>query len=81
MLEKLNKYLLAGQEVKTLKRYYVCLPSEEAHHKSHMTGGMHALAQRMHSKVQMRIQEIVGAAITEISEVKRIPLCARNPQL
>ena len=36
-----------------------------------MTGGMHALAQRVHPKVQMKIQEIVGAGITEVSEVKR----------
>lgn len=71
MLENLNKDLLAGKEVKTVKCYYVCLPSEEAHHKTHTTGGMHALAQRIHPKVQMNIQEIVGAGITEVSEVKR----------
>ena len=71
MLKNLNKDLLAGKEVNTVKRYYVCLPSEEAHHKTHMTGGMHALAQRVHPKVQMKIQEIVGAGITEVSEVKR----------
>lgn len=71
MFENLNKDLLAGKEVTTVKRYYICLPSEEAHHKTHMTGGMHALAQRIHPKVQMKIQEIVGAGITEVSEVKQ----------
>ena len=53
MLENLNKGLLAGKEVKTLKCYYVSLPSKEAYHKSHMTEGMHALAQRIHPKVHM----------------------------
>ena len=54
-----------------MTKYYVSLPSEEAHDKSHKTGGMHAMAQRVHPKVIMKIHELVGAGISEVSEVKR----------
>ena len=55
---------------KTATKYYVSLPAEEAHHKSHKTGGMHAMAQHVHPKVIMKIHELVEAGISEVSEVK-----------
>ena len=71
MLTRLRQDLTDGKAVKTATKYYVSLPAEEAHHKSHKTGGMHAMAQRVHPKVIMKIHELVGAGISEVSEVKR----------
>ena len=86
MLNDLRKDLLDGKAVQTATKYYVSLPSEEAHHKTHMTGGMHAMAQRVHPKVIIKIHELVGAGISEVSEVKRAlklyvtkELCSSNP--
>ena len=59
MLTRLRQDLKDGKAVKTATKYYVSLPSEEAHHKSHKTGWMHAMAQRVHPKVLMKIHEQV----------------------
>ena len=86
MLNDLRKDLLDGKAVKTATKYYVSLPSEETHHKTHTTGGMHAMAQHVHPKVIIKIHELVGAGITEVSEVKWAlklyvtkELCSSNP--
>ena len=71
ILTRLRQDLNDRKAVKTATKYYVSLPSEEAHHKSHKTGGMHAMAQRVHPKVIMKIHELVGAGISEVLEVKR----------
>ena len=71
MLHNLRRNLLGRKTIKTVTKYFVSLPSEEAHHKSHKTGGMHATAQRVHPKMIAKIQELVGAGISEVSEVKR----------
>ena len=55
----------------TVKRYYVSLPTQEAHHKTHMTSGMHGMAQWIHPKIIKKIDELVGAGVTEVSEVKK----------
>ena len=41
-LEELQTSLKSGKEVKVEKKYFVSLPTEEAHHQTHPTGGMHA---------------------------------------
>ena len=41
-LEELRTSLKSGKEVKVEKKYFVSLPTEEAHHQTHPTGGMHA---------------------------------------
>ena len=49
---------------------------EEAHHNTHKTGGMHAMAQRIHPKIIAKIHELVEAGISELPEVKRaLKLC------
>ena len=44
---------------------------EEAHHNTHKTGGMHAMAQHIHPKIIAKIHELVEAGISELPEVKR----------
>ena len=60
---------------KTIK-YFVSLPMEEAHHNTHKTGGMHAMAQHIHPKIIAKIHELVEAGISELPEVKHaLKLC------
>ena len=58
------------QNHKTVTKYFVSLPSEEAHHNSHQMGGMHTMAPYIHPKVIAIIHELVGAAISKVSEVE-----------
>ena len=47
-------------DIKTISKYYVCLPSEEeAHHDVHSTKGPMSLAQRIHPVLIQRIHELV----------------------
>ena len=68
MLRDLND----GKAVNTVTKFYVSLPSEEAHHKSHKRGGMHAMAQRVHPNVIMKIHELVGAGISEVKRALKL---------
>ena len=63
--------LHAATEVKTEKRYYVVLPTREAHHSVHPTEGAIGYAQRMHPKLVEKIQDLVAEGITNVQEVKR----------
>ena len=44
-LKSLQNAVTSGAGIKTTTRYYVSLPTEEAHHQTHQTGGMHSMAQ------------------------------------
>ena len=67
MLNDLKRDQNNGKSINTVTKYFVSLPSEQAHHKSHETGGMHGMA---HPKVIAKIHELVGAGISEVPEVK-----------
>ena len=41
------------------------LPTEEAHHQTHPTGGMHGMAQNVHPQVAEEIRELVSEDITD----------------
>ena len=47
----------------------VFLPTKEAHHQTHQTGGMHGMAQRMHPKLAQKIRELVSDGITKVPTV------------
>ena len=54
---------------KTLTKYFVSLPSNEAH-KTHLTGADIAFAQKVHTLLLTKISELVSANITDVHEVK-----------
>lgn len=57
--------------IKTHAKYFVSLPTEEAH-SGHPTGGSIAgLSQRVNEKVAAKIAELVGDGITDIHEVPK----------
>ena len=48
------------------------LPTEEAHHQTHLTGGMHGMAQKVHPHVAEKIRELLSAGITDTSSVSHM---------
>ena len=67
-------------------RYFVKLPTEEAHHKCHPTKGVMGLSQRVHPELIAKIQELVSIGTVEPVEIKRLlkhhakhyMMCANN---
>ena len=57
-----------GKKVDTETRYFVLLPTVEAHVNSHPTSGAAGFAQRVHPKIS---NTLVGEGITDVQEVKR----------
>ncbi len=70
LLENLRGKLEKGSECKREQKYFVVLPTVDAH-PAHPTGECGAFAQRVHPSISHRISELVAAGITETSEVKR----------
>ena len=52
------------------RRYFVKLPTEEAHHKCHPTKGVIGLSQRVHPELIAKIQELVSFGTVEPVEIK-----------
>ena len=52
------------------KKYFVSLPTEEAHHKCHPTKGIMGFSQRVHSELIAKIQEFVSIGTVEPVEVQ-----------
>lgn len=57
-------------DIKRIYRYFVSLPTEEAHH-GHPTGEQAGFSQRVHPAIIARIRELVSAGVTSVVEVKR----------
>ena len=70
-LAKLQHAVTYGEPVKTITKYHVLLPTEEAHHSIHETKGAAGYAQRVHPKLVEKIYELVSEGITDTQEVKR----------
>ncbi len=70
-MSALKLILLTGKEVETTTKYYVLLPTVQAHGNYHPTSGLAGFAQRVHPKITEKINTLVGEGITELQEVKR----------
>ena len=51
--------------------YYVSLPTIEAHHLTHPTGGIYGLAQKIHPKLVEKIYQLVSEGVVSVPEMKR----------
>ena len=86
-LQQLRKDLtLTPQDVRTEIKCHISLPTEEAHHKSHLTRGPHLMAQRVNPQISQRIMELVQEGMTNPQEVRkalnhyvRTVMCTENP--
>ena len=68
--EQLSK-LHAATEKKTKLKYFVVLPTKEAHHQVHTTEGEIGFTQKMHPKLSLKIHDLVSEGITNVPEVTR----------
>lgn len=58
-------------QLKVEQRYFVSLPTNDAHNSVHPTGVVGGMAQRVHPTISKKIEDLVKEGITELSEVKR----------
>ena len=57
--------LLKGEKAAVTKKYFVSLPTAEAHHQCHPTGREVAMAQRVHPKIIDKIYQLVLDSVTD----------------
>ena len=69
-LQELRTALTTGNNVNSIKKYFVSLPSNEAHN-GHPVGEQSGFSQRIHPRLIQEIYQLVSAGITEKREVKR----------
>ena len=68
----INKALIGkASELKIEQRFFVSLPTNEAHEKVHPTGIVGGMSQRVHPKISQKIEDLVKEGITDVQEVKR----------
>lgn len=72
-LKELRKIICSNNEALQVEhKYFVKLPTEEAHHKCHPTKGVMGLSQRVHPVLISKIQEFVSIGTVEPIEVQRL---------
>ena len=71
-LKSLRAALSSSDAIEVLHRYFVSLPTEEAHHKCHPTKGAMGFSQRIHPELIAKIQELVSIGMVEPVEVQRL---------
>ena len=71
-LSELRKSFGSGKPPMITKKYFVSLPTEEAHHKCHPTKGIMGFSQRVHPELIAKIQEFVSIGTVDPVEVQRL---------
>ena len=54
-----------------MRKYYVSLPTAQAHHSIHPTGGIFGMAQKVHPKLVEKIHQLVSEGVISVCEMKR----------
>ena len=65
-----RKALSSNEAPQVVHKYFVSLPTEEAHHKCHLTKGVMGLSQRVHAELIAKIYELVSTGTVEPVEVQ-----------
>ena len=68
---ELRNALENGEKAVVTKKFFVSLPTAEAHHQCHPTGREVAMAQRVHPKIVDKIHELVLEGVIDPLEVQR----------
>ena len=71
-LKSLKQQLSSSKVPEVIHKYYISLPTEEAHHEYHPTKGVMGLSQRVHPELIAKIQEYVSIGTVEPVEVQRL---------
>ena len=75
MKKKQLDQLRAASTVKSEQRFFVVLPTKEAHHSVHPTEGPIGYAQRMHPKLAEKIQDLVSEVTRALKYFVNHTLC------
>ncbi len=71
-MKQLKSALTNKESVLTTKKYFISLPSEEAHEKSHPIGAIAGIAQKMHPAISKRIESLVREGTTDGHTIQTI---------
>ena len=71
-LKSLRKALTSAEPPLVVHKYFVQLPTEEAHHECHPTKRVMGLSQRIHPDLISKIHELVSIGTVEPIEVERL---------
>lgn len=71
-LKSLREAIASNEDVKIAHKYFISLPTQEAHHKCHPTKGVMGLSQRVHPEIIAKIHELVSIGTIEPVEVQRL---------
>ncbi len=71
-LKALKQHLGSNEVPEVIRKYYISLPTEEAHHKYHPTKGVMGLSQRIHPELIAKVQEYVSIGTIEPVEIQRL---------
>ena len=55
-----------------MKKYFVSLPTSEAHNKTHPTGAIAGAAQKIHPLLSQKIESLVKEGTTDPRTVQRV---------
>ena len=64
-----------GTPLQIEHRYFVSLPTNDAHERVHPTGKVGGMSQSVHPKISQKIESLVKEGITDVQEVKRHLRC------
>jgi hypothetical protein len=70
-VKELKSLLTMSHKLRIVKKYFILLPTQEAHQAYHKTSGEAGFSQRMHPKLASKIVELVSEGATSTQEVKR----------
>ena len=68
----LRMALSKKENVKSTKKYFVSLPTSEAHDKTHSTGAIAGAAQKIHPLISQKIESLVKEGTTDPRTVQRV---------
>ena len=71
-MKQLKSALTNKESVLTTKKYFISLPSEDAHEKSHPIGSIAGVAQKMHPVISKKIESLVREGTTEGHTIQRV---------
>lgn len=85
-LKTLKEVLMSDASPVVVKKYYIKLPTERAHHECHPTKGEMGLSQRVHPELISKVHEFVSIGTVEPVEIQRLLkhhvnhyMCAHSP--
>ena len=71
-LKALRKALCSNERTEVVHKYFISLPTEEAHHKCYPTKGVMGFAQIVHPELIAKVRELVSIGTVEPVEVQRL---------